>query len=311
MSIRIKLMTVVAGLTVLSSCGGDGGDLTDASGSVDQAMMVSLLASGATMFTDSMGSFKFDGGGQVSLPFSNLDASIGQKNVQQTAAGGGSFDSCTTKSGNKTDADNDGIAVSYRQDFNCNGVSDGGALVSQVGFYSEKDLDDAKFGMRGGFEYEFEIRNVYEVAHETNTGAWRGLWSLRRTGSTYETESKYTAVSSNVPTDPTNGLADFEWQSTWKTVHTPEDMDSPWLKGKFKNDGFFRVTGKYTDNQKRLHEINVVFRVETKDLVYDRNACGGGFFKDGSYSYFDASGNEFKFSYTNCTEKKTFNGQDI
>jgi hypothetical protein len=114
-----------------------------------------------------------------------------------------------------------------------------------------------------------------------------------------------------VPTDPADGLSDFEWQSDWKSSHVPEDMAAPWQKGEYKNTGFFRVTGAYTDNQKKRHEINVVFRIETKDLLYDRGACGSTFFKSGSLSYFDSAENEFKYSFSNCTMTRTFNGQTL
>lgn len=307
MRIPKAMAAVTAGL-MLGSCGGNGGDLTAATGSVDQAAMASLLASSATMFTDAMNSMKFDGSTDVALPFSGLNASVGAQSLSQSA---GTFDACTVKSGSKADADSDGVAVGFRQDFNCNNIPHGNALMTLSGFYSEIDLDDTKFGMAGGFEFEFEFEDIYQASHETNTGRWQGFWTMKNTATAMTTESKFTAVSSSVPTDPADGLSDFEWQSDWKSSHFPEDMAAPWQKGVYKNSGFFRVTGAYTDQQKKRHEINVVFRVETKDLSYDRTACGTTFFKDGSLSYFDAEGNEFKYSFSGCTMTRTFNGQTL
>lgn len=293
-----KLLIMAASIAALTSCGGGApGELTEASGSIDAASMKAVIAGagGSVSIASLKSSMKIDAGA-VSPPFS-LPGGIGLLD---------DYANCTTTTGSTTDADSDGIAKGFKRTFDCDSVPVSLGTVSRKGTYEEADKDETKSGWLGGFSTKFEFSDIYDASHEYNESVWSGTWEATTGTSSISLDYGFTISNKNI-VHSTGTESAFEYQTQWTQSYAFEDAASPWMKGTMSLDGFFRLTGSI-DYHNQLHDVAVVFKVTTDHLVYDRTACPVGFFKSGSMSYIDGSGNELKYSYNNCVETETFNG---
>lgn len=299
-----NLLFAAAFIAALTSCGGNApGELTEASGSIDAASMKAVIAGsgGPVSIASLKTSMKIDAG-TVSPPFT-LPSGMGFTNDEYTA--------CTTTTGSTTDADGDGIAKGFRSTFDCNNVAmqTGNGTLTRVGYYEEADRDDTKVGWLGGFTTKFEFDSAYDFSHEYGSYVWAGSWDAQTTATSIAMDYGFTISSTNA-VRATGTESTIEYQTQWKQAYLFDNATTPWMKGTMSLDGFFRLKGSI-DYHNEVHDVAVVFKVTTDHLLYDRTACPTGFFKSGSMSYTDGSGNVLKYSYNNCVETETFNGAPL
>ena len=291
----------------LVSCGGES-ELSGAGGQIDATTMAQLL--GTTAITDMMAAIVPTGTGDVTLPVQGLPGGIGTFSAFKTQAA--TFDACTTTTGSKTtDADTDGVPASYREEYNCSGVSTGAGVSNLLGHMQVTDSDDTKYGLRGGYNFDFDITYEDVMSHETNYGNWGGTWGASFSGSTYTMASKYFYEAGSTPSD---GSPTSAWKAShqFTSSYTADDVAQPWESGTMSMNGFSRFSGSlYDQAMGQSYTLDVTFKIEANGLVYDRTACTDDFFKDGTLTFTDGSGNVFKYEYSNCTATRTFNGTSI
>jgi hypothetical protein len=80
---------------------------------------------------------------------------------------------------------------------------------------------------------------------------------------------------------------------------TPDNAASPYVSGSLDFNGFFKDT----------KDGYLVLKFWSTNLTYS-NSCGN-FFKDGSLTYIDGAGGKLVFTYSNCSESVTFNGNPV
>ncbi|MES2962291.1 MAG: hypothetical protein V4760_00270 [Bdellovibrionota bacterium] len=303
---RIAVILVVASSLAVTSCGGES-DLTAAGGTIESGALATVLA--GTAFTDFKTSITPSGTGGLSIPVSGLPTGTGTL-VALAPTG---FEACTTTSGSATDgADADRVRAFYRQDLNCTDLVFHGGTNTFTGYYQEKDYDETKYGWAGGFLYDFDMTYKSVYSHETNEGRWKGLWSVVNTGTTITTIGEWFSEGGSTPT--ATPAQKSVWRSTNKssTVLTPTNMATPWQAGSTVINGYFGVTGViYNSTTSTSYGLDVVFKIESQNLTYDRTTCTTGHYKDGTLSFTDGGGNVLKYTWVSCTETRTFNGTTI
>ncbi len=293
----------------LASCGGES-ELSEAGGSIDQATLTMLLTT--TAFSDLTSSIVPSGTGSISLPVPGLPSGVGSLGLGKlgTMAGQADFGTCTVTSGAKTDGvDGDGVPASYREEFNCFGINGTSDLT---GFMQMTDYDDTKHGVAGGYLFEFDITYNDRFGHENNFGVWRGTWGVTTSATQISMTSTYSSEAGSIPTADPDNAERWKVQNNHSTVYTPTDMASPWQAGAMTFSGYSRFSGRlYSQAQATVYPLDVTFRVESSNLTYDRTACPGSFFKDGSFTFSDGAGNRFTYTYVNCVQSRAFNGSAI
>ncbi|WP_347359254.1 hypothetical protein [Bdellovibrio sp.] len=298
-----KSIFAVAGLgLLLNGCGGGGGALTAAGGSVNLAQATAILnAQGISTVMQSLvptgGS-----GSPVTVP----------------AAFVGVFDSCTKKNPDPTvDDDGDGIPALLEVKFNCNRVAGDqpGYFMDRVGSYKIQDFKDAagaeNKGWGGGYRYEYDFSNSYLAPQEEFTNVYDGFFEVKNTSSKMSYSTAYTGTVRGFNKTPVYFEFNWKWQSQWTNTYIPEDMSLPYQKGSAKFDGFFGVSGVMAPDQQtgKQTEVKVVFALKSKNLRYDRSCTH--YWSEGSISYIDGSNNELRYEYTCGSQTVYFNGEDI
>lgn len=301
LSKKLMIAPLVAGsLLCLASCGGEG-DL-EVGGTTDMATVQALLPT----FNSMISSFRLSDSGTVGLPSTiTLPGGVGV-----FAETGPDFSGCKKETGSKTeDGDNDGIPRNFRQDFDCSNIANGTGKSTQVGHYEVTDKDDTKFGVLGGFKFDFDIAYNDEFAHETNKGGFKGTYEATIAGNALTLDSFFNYEGGSVPTD---GQPSSYWKSRneYTTTYTPEDMLAPWTKGKFKIDGKTGYSGTiYVQQTKTEVPFDFVFKINA-DIEYDK-ACGS-YYTNGTFRFTDGSNNVFEYKYAGCGNQSiTFNGQPV
>lgn len=301
---KLGWAALAAAVSMTASCGGRPG-LAGASGTVNAAALTALFA-GTAMGTQLDG-LVFTGTGNVTPPL-GLPAGVGFVASLNKAT---NYDPCTVKTGSQTtDADADGIAKFFRQDFNCTSLPANPGTYSRVGYFQELDKDDTKHSIQGGFKYEMNFSSDYDAPHELDHSVWRGTWEATVDGATIVMGHDYTLVSDNEQRTGPRLISKFATQTQWTQTYRPTNLALPWQAGTYSLDGFVRFSGNINHNNK-LVPIDVVFAVKATNLTYDRTACPGGHFRNGFMSFTDGGGNVLKYTYVNCTMTRTFNGQTI
>lgn len=299
-----KRLVMIASALALStvSCGGGEDALDAAGGEVSAAAIPLLIASqGFTSFKSglvpqSAGAITPPGLGGV-VPFAG-GAGI--------MAGDPLYTPCTTTEGSDTDGpDNDGIPLNYVVRFNCEGVADMAALRTMVGTYTATDKDDTVYGIKGGYKFEYDIvqKGEYFVGRQYEAG-WSGLWEATSTASTITLDHDFNVKVGEDLEDAAKATS-IAFRSKFTTVYTPTNMAMPFAAGAMKLSGFYRVSGTLSDNTNSAG-ISVAFELSSEGLEY--GGCG---LKEGSFTLTDGSGNKVVYSYVNCVETRTFNGQAI
>lgn len=304
-----KIGLLMATLPMLiAGCGGGGGALSAAGGSVTSAQVQAIFADATILnvlrtleVTDNMGSPPVNdqiGGGLLDDPFA----------------------SCTrSNKDTAVDADGDGIKKHLKYEYNCNQVNAGyGGVASRVGFYEVVDHNDEDApenkGWGGGYRYTYEFDSAYKNAHEEMTFGYNGYFDVKNTGGSLIYDSKYKSHVDGEGTDDTGKQLKWSWvwQTNWKNVYTPDDMTQFYKAGNVRIEGFFKVAGSMTPNQTGVStNVNVVFEVASKDLRYDRDTCPSYFWSQGEMSFKDGSGNVYKYVYSCGPAKAYYNGKEI
>lgn len=297
-----KSIFAVAGLgLLLNGCGGGGGALTAAGGSVNLAQATAIF--GTQGVSTAM---------QSLVPSGNAVSPI-----VMPAGFVGIFDSCTKRNPETTvDEDGDGIPLSLDVKYSCDRVStEGGGFAKRLGTYKLVDFNDSvgneNKGWGGGYRYDFDFSNAYVAPHEEFTDIYDGYFEVKKTSSTLGYSSAYTGTVVGHAKTPVSFDWKWKWQSQWNNTYTPEDMSQPYQKGSAKFDGFFGVSGTMEPDMQtgKQTEVKVVFVLKSKNLKYDRSCSQ--FWSEGSISYVDGSNNEIRYEYACSSMKAYFNGDEV
>ena len=305
---------VAGALLGLAACGGEP-DLTQAGGNIDQASLNIMKANNA--FADFTNQIIPQETGAASPKFGNLPTGVGSLSAEEAQARATGYEDCTTSSGSTADgADGDGIFLSYRQDFNCVGIpvtGDSGTSGTSAltGFFSEIDKDDTLSGDKGGYKWQYDITYAYDLSHEKMGGTFSGLSESTFSGGTLTQNWDY-KVAANHTDVATGAKSNWYIKSKWLSMYTGDDPANPYLAGTMTLNGFFGLGGNFYESTSKTDvKLDVVFEISTEGLTYDRAACPTSFWKNGKLTFKDGSGNQYTYTYTNCTVATTFNGATI
>ena len=305
---------VAGALLGLAACGGEA-DLTQAGGNIDQASLNIMKTNNA--FQDFTNQIIPQETGTASPKFGSFPTGVGSLSAEEAQAQRTGYEDCSTTSGSTADGtDGDGIFLSYRQDFNCENIpvtgdSGGTGTTSLVGFFSETDKDDTLIGDKGGYKWEYDVKYAYDFSHEKGSGTYTGLSESTVSGGTLT--QKYDYKVANTHTDTASGMAS-NWyiKGKWLSSYTGDDPTNPYLSGSMTLNGFFGLGGNFYESTSKTDvKLDVVFEISTEGLTYDKTACPTSFWKNGKLTFKDGSGNQYTYTYTNCTVATTFNGSTI
>ncbi len=289
-----------AGLSLLlAGCGGGGGALSAASGSVNQAQALKIFSDANIM--RALGTL---------VPTDNAQAPI------SLPAGfmAGMFDSCTTKNPTSPeDRDKDDIPALLEVKYSCNNIAVDSGLSTIVGTYKIVDFKDEagnqNKGWGGGFRYDLDFSNGYAHSGEEVKDIYKGYFEVKNTSSSLSYNSEYTGTVVGKNFTPAFDWY-WKWQSQWENTYTPDEMAQPYAKGSAKFNGFFAVSGTMEpDASGKQTVVKVVFALKSKDLKYDRSCST--YWKEGSIIYVDGSNNEIRYDYSCANFKVFFNDTEI
>lgn len=294
-----SILTAAGFCLLLSGCGGGGGSLTAAGGSVNLAQATKIFT--ANQVSTALGSL---------VPSANTNSPV---SLPTNFVASNPFAACTQENPlNEVDDDGDNIPLLKEFKYNCNGVASGKSILKRVGYYKIVDFNDApgieNKGWGGGYRFEFDFSNSMDASHEMFNDIYNGFFEVKKTASSLGYSSEYTGTVQGMNKTPVQFEWNWKWQSKWDNVYTPEDMAKPYDKGSAKFNGFFGVTGSIPGNNNELVEVKVVFELKSKGLKYD-NSCNYHW-SEGSISYVDGSKNEVRYEYACSSVKVYFNGKE-
>lgn len=251
----------------LTACG-ESKKFDKASGTITQAVAaanISTMTSGATInFTSP----------------TNKPSARGEDNM---------YAACTTKTPTTTtDADSDQISTQTRV-YACKDISFAGRAItySQNGTATivDKDDNDAK----SGWKFSYDITGGHS---QGETWEYKGFWELTKATTSFTYDSDYKGTSTNTRSGTYVG------GGTWSHTVTPTDMNNPFTGGGDMNfSGFYAYTFTVDGTQTQY-----VFKMSSSGLKYGATPCTN-FFKEGSYTYTDASNNTISVTHTSCTAR--------
>jgi hypothetical protein len=307
----LTLIALVGASLALASCGGESTP-TEAAGSIDSATLSALAST--TALTDMKAAIVPSASGSITPPLSGLPTGVGFVGSHSLYPESSIYASCMTATGSDVDgADADDIPSSYREDYDCNEIPIPGhnGTSTMTGYISKQDYDDTKYGILGGYMFDFDLNYDQKFSHENNVGNWSGSWGVVISGNTINLVSTFSSEAGSIPT---TGEPASLWKATsnFSTAYTPTNAAAPWQAGSVVFSGFSRFSGTLYDNTlKQSYDLDVTFKIESTGLTYDRAACPASFFQNGTYKLTDGAGNVLAFTYVNCTETRTFNGASI
>jgi len=221
---------------------------------------------------------------------------------------------CTiSKSGDQTDADNDGVPVNATYTFDCTATGPADGTYSNKGSITLKDTNDAQ--AESGFSLSFDAfkTRISPDASKSVERTLQGSYSLDKQDATlYKIGKNYThsVVIAN-GNNTYNGSLSFNVNKTY----APEDPAAPWSKGTITIDKAAPGTATWTRNNTR----NLIWYTDPT-LHYNRADCQN----PGRILNFDSGAKEYV--YTNPAGEKstlriefsacgtfsvTFNGQPV
>ncbi len=292
----VKQLRIVIplGVAILAAtgCGGNGGPLTAAGGSLNSNQLQS--AEIGQRFTDLLNNLKPNANPSVrSFP-------TGVGFVESP------YDSCRTQSPGPTiDNDGDGIPVLLETKYSCSGVSgDEGFYSDLIGTYRVRDFDDSLTYARGGYRYDYDLHYI-----STNRSthffdfSFLGYYSAETTRNSLRMASDF---QSSVEGEDNGVKMKFTYQTTFSATYHPADMATPYAAGTLNMEGFFKLEGMLSDN---LPDAKVVFKFVGKDLVYEYPGCTQ-YYKSGTIAFSDGANNQLVYTF-NCNTAPiiTFNGE--
>ncbi|KYG66992.1 hypothetical protein AZI86_08190 [Bdellovibrio bacteriovorus] len=295
-----KIILTAASISLLlGGCGGKGGKLSAAGGTVTQAQALAIFSN--QNISVAM---------QSLVPSGNPNAPI-----QMPINFAGMFDSCTTKNPETpVDNDGDGIPLSLQVKYACNGINEGASTLNRKGTYKIVDFNDESgnenMGWGGGYRYDFDFSNQYVAGHEEFKDTYDGFFEVKKTSSAIRYSSGYTGTVDGFNKNPKYFEWNWNWQSQWDNVYIPDDMSQPYQKGSAKFDGFFAVTGTMEPDQSNQQtKVKVVFKLKSTGLKYDRSCSQH--WSEGSIIFLDGSNNEIRYEYSCSGSKAYFNGTEV
>lgn len=283
--------------------------LSSASGHVDETTVKALLKTPA--FHDFLASFKLQGDGKIRLPFSEVPEGIG---VLQDGESSSAPDlrACMSVTGSPKDGeDRDGIPLLYRQDFDCYGISNASGKSDIVGYYQVVDKDDTKYGVLGGFAFNFNIAFNEDWPKQKNQGALSGKIDVTPEGETFVFERAYSYEIGINSTEKPEISGYLKLQNQMATVYAPKNIAKPWASGSMKTSGYCGFTAAFYNSAAQSSQpLSFVFEVEM-NVDYDLDKCGSSFFKNGSMQFVDGYGNVLAYNFKDCVPDVTFNGKSL
>ncbi len=277
-----RLFVFSAAALFLSACGDDAStSFTAASGTVTKAVATSnkgTMQSGAKLV--------FSGGTPTNSP-----SGVREDDV---------YAACTTKNPTtEVDADSDQIKTQTRT-YACSNIAQGESTLTRNGTVTVTDKDDAD--ANSGWKFAYDMTGSYKYstrAEQTNTYSYKGFWELTKDATTITYASDYRGEGS----ETRDGVAEtYVGGGTWSHKITPTDMTNPYTGGgSIEMGGFYAFN--WTEDSKTK---NYVFKMSSTGLKYGHHTTCTQFFKEGSYSYTDASNNVITYTFNpDCTTAPT------
>lgn len=286
-------------------------ELTAASGHVDKKTVKGLVQS--PVFKEFLSSLQLQSTGAIRLPFSGIPESVGgPSNGNGSSRPNPDLSRCISISGSPQDGiDRDGIPLSFRQDFNCDGISSASGTSDLIGFYEVVDKDDTKYGALGGFSFKFNLSFNEAIRQRRNQGAFSGWIDATPTDTSFIFDRAYSYESDLISMARPATSGQLKFQNQMITVYEPRDMANPWRSGAMTTTGYSGFSGLfYNTAAQSVEPVNFVFQVEM-ELTYDVDKCASRFFKDGAMRFTDGSGNVLAYDFKDCTPVVTFNGEEV
>lgn len=197
---------------------------------------------------------------------------------------------CTPNtSGDLADGDGDGLPVDGKYSINCNESS-----INVSGGYSVQDKNDSEKLPKGGFKVD--INGMDANAHSegiTFTSSTEGIFESTFAATSAATKAEIFASASG-------GGQAMEVEYWLDTELTPSNMATPQVVGGASISGFVVIRSQGAD---------FTLGVSTANLIY--GGCVGNFFRSGTASFVDGSGNKAVVNYANCVAAWTYNSQPL
>jgi len=308
---RLLFAPLLAGVLSVAFAQIEPQELTAASGHVDKKTVKGLLQS--PVFKDFLSSLQLQSTGAIRLPFSGVPESVGgSSNGNGSSRPNPDLSRCISISGSPQDGiDRDGIPLSFRQDFNCNGISNASGTSDLIGYYEVVDKDDTKYGALGGFSFKFDLSFDEARSQRRNQGSFSGWIDATPTETSFIFDRSYSYEFGLISMAQPAASGQLKFQNQMTTIYEPSDMASPWRSGTMKATGYSGFSGLfYNTAAQSVQPVNFVFKVEM-ELTYDVAKCANRFFKNGVMRFTDGSGNVLAYDFKDCNPVVTFNGEEV
>lgn len=222
--------------------------------------------------------------------------------------------SCTiTKSGDQTDADDDGVPVNATYAFDCTATGPNGATYTNQGSITLQDTNDAQ--AESGFSVSFGAfkSRISADAHHSKERTLSGSYTLDKQTSVYGIQKNYTHTVKIVNfNNEYSGSLSFKVSKTY----TPDNLSKPWSAGTIEvkkeapgsatwvRNNNTRTLSWYTDPT--LHYNRAACQNPTRLLNFDSGAK--------EYVYTNPAGEQstLRIEFSACgTYTVTFNKQAV
>lgn len=287
-----KLITLFALPSVLLGCIGGGGALTTQSAPLVAQSFMSTLTQNIPK-----------GNQAVAMPSGVNGMSAGATRATPN---------CHTvdPSSDLNNADADWIVKYKKVTLNCTDANDGSVTFSHTGTYTVKDLDDNVAGIKGGYEYTYDIPKWNFITTGSKSwGSYLGShWGFGTdTSTTFKSKMKghqgaefNTVKWGDVKTD-----YDYEYSYNITYTHTATTYGSNWGSGSMNGYGTYSVNGTFMprgeealikgDTPLVTGQAEMIW--EAVDLKYDSSQCTQNFYYSGYYRMKDLAGNILRIIY--------------
>lgn len=214
--------------------------------------------------------------------------------------------SCQTATPNPAvDADNDGIAATKTYTIDCKNEVSGSSTFTQKGKLVFQDLDETVKGVYGGMRADYDLPTFSLTGSDGKEFNYShsGFWQYKNDSGTLNSISEYTG---GIKYDEHGYKLDYKYTQKWKYSMIPDNVASPFTKGKMEISGSFGMTGDFVieDSSGKHTPYNGTWVISYVgvDLIYD-NSCSS-FYKSGSHVISDAL-NKIEIRYS-CTSSKLY-----
>jgi hypothetical protein len=291
------------------SCGGDP-QKPAPQGTISAKALKTALSS--SLFIDFKTALTLKATGSAQLPFAiSAKASLLMQTSQAAASEVPNSSHCVITTGEAHDLDIDGLPNLLKQRFDCE-IDGDGEILSFYGHLVRDDKDDQIYGAIGGYRFAFDLMQVSHTAKRIETARYKGLHGPDAEGGAIRMFSDYTIDTETAFKDALERKTRMKAVHKIETLYTPVETTSSLIKGSIQTAGTIALSGVMIDPlSNELQPLDVVFVVEAKDLTYDFVACPQTFLKSGELVFTDGTQNQLVYTYKNCEESRTYNGNQI